>query len=69
MAQPKAPPKLSLDYLVQVGKPPGVNRLVGVAKIQAEWGYMGSGELSWIADKSKVNFMIRVVGVGMMSES
>jgi len=41
----------------------------GVTKIRAEWGYMGSGELSWIADKSKVNFMIRVVGTGMMAES
>ena len=34
----------------------------GVAKIRAEWGYRGTGELSWVADKSKVNFMIRVVG-------
>jgi hypothetical protein len=38
----------------------------GVSVIRADWPY---GAEYWFADKSKVNWMIRVIGTGMMPES
>jgi hypothetical protein len=41
----------------------------GRVSLRQDWSYSGTGELSWIADKSKVNWMIRVIGTGMIPES
>jgi len=41
-----------------------IRTVEGVSTITATWSYTG-----WCADKSKVNWMIRVVGTGMMAGS